>query len=74
MGGKPTQSVLHRGEILGGGRVGRAGRTEVVRTIFGADRLESGEIWVNGQVERDPQPDLGRGRLGIAYLSEDGKH
>ena len=41
--------VLHKGEILGlGGLVG-AGRTELARLIFGAERLESGEILVNGQ-------------------------
>jgi ribose transport system ATP-binding protein len=64
--------VLHRGEILGVAGLVGAGRTEVVRTIFGADRLESGEIWVHGRrVEIHSPTDAVR--LGIAYLSEDRK-
>jgi ribose transport system ATP-binding protein len=64
--------ALKRGEILGiAGLVG-AGRTEVVRAIFGADRLESGEVYVHGRrVEiRSPADAV---RLGIGYLSEDRK-
>jgi ABC-type sugar transport system, ATPase component len=39
---------LHKGEILGiAGLVG-SGRTEVARAIFGADKLDSGEIYING--------------------------
>src|SRR6266576_3886053 len=39
---------LRRGEILGiAGLVG-AGRTEVARAVFGADQLDSGEIFVKG--------------------------
>jgi ribose transport system ATP-binding protein len=63
---------LHRGEILGVAGLVGAGRTEVVRTIFGADRLESGEIYVHGKrVDiRSPSDAV---RLGIGYLSEDRK-
>ncbi|NMA65956.1 MAG: sugar ABC transporter ATP-binding protein [Clostridiaceae bacterium] len=40
---------LHRGEILGvAGMVG-AGRSEIVRGIFGADPIYSGEIRINGE-------------------------
>ena len=40
---------LHRGEVLGlAGLVG-AGRTEVVRALFGADRVLSGEIKLDGK-------------------------
>lgn len=40
---------LHRGEILGiGGLVG-AGRTEVIRCIYGADKYDSGEILFEGK-------------------------
>lgn len=39
---------IRRGEILGlGGLVG-SGRSEVVRLLFGADRLQSGSIYMNG--------------------------
>lgn len=41
--------TLRRGEVLGlSGLVG-AGRTDVVRAIFGADPIDSGEIWINGK-------------------------
>ena len=41
--------TLHRGEILGiGGLVG-AGRTEVLRCIFGADPYDGGEIFFEGK-------------------------
>jgi ribose transport system ATP-binding protein len=50
-----------------------AGRTEVARAIFGADRIESGEIHVNGELRslRTPHDAV---KAGIGYLSEDRKH
>jgi ribose transport system ATP-binding protein len=63
---------LHRGEILGVAGLVGAGRTEVVRAIFGADRLESGEIYVHGK-RVDVRSPADAVRLGIGYLSEDRK-
>jgi ribose transport system ATP-binding protein len=63
---------LRRGEILGlAGLVG-AGRTEVARAIFGADPVESGEIYLHGKRARIRTP-RDAVRNGIAYLSEDRK-
>ena len=63
---------LRRGEILGlAGLVG-AGRTEVARAIFGADRIDSGEIFLHGQPVRIRSPRDAVSH-GIAYLSEDRK-
>lgn len=40
---------LHAGEVLGiAGMVG-AGRTELLRCIFGADKFDSGEIYIEGE-------------------------
>ncbi len=40
---------LHKGEVLGiSGLVG-SGRTEILRAIYGADKLDSGEILFNGR-------------------------
>jgi ribose transport system ATP-binding protein len=64
--------VLHKGEILGVAGLVGAGRTEVVRAIFGADRPESGEILVHGRLADIASP-TDAVRLGIAYLSEDRK-
>jgi ribose transport system ATP-binding protein len=63
---------LHRGEILGVAGLVGAGRTEVMRAIFAADRPESGTIMINGQPAtiRTPHDAV---RYGIAYLSEDRK-
>jgi ribose transport system ATP-binding protein len=61
---------LRRGEILGiSGLVG-AGRTEVVRAIFGADPLDSGEILVHGKPVKIRTP-ADAVAAGIGYLSED---
>jgi ribose transport system ATP-binding protein len=63
---------LRHGEILGlAGLVG-AGRTEVARAIFGADRIDAGEIRIRGRAVRIRSP-RDAVRLGIAYLSEDRK-
>ena len=49
-----------------------AGRTEVARAIFGADKLESGEIIVRGVAASIKSP-AEAVALGIGYLSEDRK-
>jgi ABC-type sugar transport system ATPase subunit/DNA-binding IclR family transcriptional regulator len=63
---------LRRGEILGiAGLVG-AGRTDLVRSIFGIDPKDSGNLFLNGE-----QIDIRRPRdaikKNIAYLTEDRK-
>ena len=63
---------LHRGEILGVAGLVGAGRTEVMRAIFAADRPESGTITINGQPATIHAPSDAV-RYGIAYLSEDRK-
>jgi len=63
---------LRRGEILGFAGLIGAGRTEVARAIFGADRADSGEILVHGTPVRIASP-ADAVRHGIGYLSEDRK-
>jgi rhamnose transport system ATP-binding protein len=61
---------LRRGEIVGlAGFVG-AGRTEVARSIFGIDRLDAGELWIDGSRFRPRSPRAAL-RRGLAYLPED---
>jgi len=63
---------LRRGEILGFSGLVGAGRTEVVRAVFGADPRDSGEILVHGKpvAIRTPADAVAH---GIGYLSEDRK-
>jgi len=69
---KDVSFSVRKGEILGFAGLMGAGRTEVARAIFGADRIDSGEIYVHGkkQAIRSPNEAV---RLGLAYLSEDRK-
>jgi len=63
---------LRRGEILGlGGLVG-AGRTELVRAIYGADRIFSGEIILHGSPVKIRKP-IDALNNGIGLLPEDRK-
>lgn len=64
--------TLKRGEILGIAGLMGAGRTEVARAIFGADPIDSGEIYINGNRAsiRSPRDAV---QSGIGYLSEDRK-
>ncbi|WP_332698773.1 sugar ABC transporter ATP-binding protein [Devosia sp.] len=64
---------VRKGEILGFAGLMGAGRTEVARAIFGADRRGSGEIWVHGKRVGISSP-RDAVRAGIGYLSEDRKH
>jgi ribose transport system ATP-binding protein len=65
-------SVRH-GEILGMYGLVGAGRTELLRVIFGADRFDSGEILLDGErVVPGGPPDMIR--RGVALLTEDRKH
>jgi ribose transport system ATP-binding protein len=63
---------LRRGEILGFAGLMGAGRTEVARAIFGADSLDSGEVFVKGKRVQIRHPGDAV-KHGIAYLSEDRK-
>ncbi|MCB5175835.1 MULTISPECIES: sugar ABC transporter ATP-binding protein [Microvirga] len=64
---------LHEGEVLGiAGLVG-AGRTELARLIYGADRRTSGEIFLNGQPLSINRPEDAI-NAGVVYLTEDRKH
>jgi ribose transport system ATP-binding protein len=64
--------TLKRGEILGFAGLVGAGRTETARAIFGADRIESGQMYIQGkQVTINSPSDAVK--HGIGYLSEDRK-
>ncbi|MBV9542917.1 MAG: sugar ABC transporter ATP-binding protein [Chloroflexi bacterium] len=63
---------VKKGEIVGMAGLVGAGRTEVARAIFGADPIDSGEVFVKGKKAtiRSPKDAV---RYGLGYLSEDRK-
>jgi ribose transport system ATP-binding protein len=63
---------LHRGEILGLSGLLGAGRTELVRAIFGADPLKAGALTLEGRPCRF-RSIRDAVRAGIAYVPEDRK-
>jgi len=69
---KDVSFDLKKGEILGFAGLMGAGRTEVARLIFGADKMISGKIEVNGIPINFKTPEDAVG-AGIGYLSEDRK-
>jgi ribose transport system ATP-binding protein len=69
---KDVSFNLKRGEILGFAGLMGAGRTEVARAVFGADPLDSGEIYVEGKKVSIKSPSDAV-KYSIAYLSEDRK-
>ena len=73
--GKFYQDVniqVKKGEILGMYGLVGAGRTEFVRGVFGADKIDSGEVYVKGEkvAIKKPQDAIKR---KIAFLTEDRK-
>ena len=69
---KNVSFSVRRGEILGLAGLMGAGRTEVARAVFGAEKRQSGEIIVSGTPARIRSP-VDAVAMGIGYLSEDRK-
>lgn len=63
---------VHKGEIVAVAGLVGAGRTEVMRTIFGVDKYDSGNIYINGSKVNIKCPRDAM-NLGIAFLTEDRK-
>lgn len=63
---------LYRGEILGVMGLAGAGRTELGRCIAGADKIDSGEVILDGE-HIQPKNMTQMLRKGVAYLSENRK-
>jgi ribose transport system ATP-binding protein len=70
---KNISFYARKGEIVGiAGLVG-AGRTELLRAVFGADPIEKGEIFVNGKAVKIKSPnDAIKHRIG--FVTEDRKN
>lgn len=69
---KPVSFTLRKGEVLGFSGLVGAGRTEVMRAIIGADKMKTGEVYLEGKkiVNRSPKEAMDN---GIAMVPEDRK-
>ena len=69
---KRASFSLRSGEILGlAGLIG-AGRTDLVRALFGLDSCEAGKVMVHGHPDGGATPAV-RWRQGVGFLSENRK-
>lgn len=69
---KENSFQLHAGEVLGFSGLVGAGRTELIRAIIGADKMRSGEVWLNGKKIRNRSPKEAM-ENGIVLVPEDRK-
>jgi ribose transport system ATP-binding protein len=68
----PASLRLHRGEVLGVAGLVGAGRTKLLRAVFGLDSVVSGQITVRHH-SGGHAPPRRRIEQGVGYLSEDRK-
>ncbi|MDR0718891.1 MAG: sugar ABC transporter ATP-binding protein [Treponema sp.] len=69
---KDINFTLRKGEILGFAGLVGAGRSEVVRAVFGIDRREAGEIYIDGKMTKINNT-VDALRSGIGFVPEDRK-
>ncbi|WP_026487279.1 sugar ABC transporter ATP-binding protein [Caldanaerobius polysaccharolyticus] len=69
---KNVSFELYEGEILGIAGLMGAGRTELARALFGADKFKEGEIILDGKSIKINNP-CDAIKNGIGYISEDRK-
>lgn len=69
---KPFDMEIHKGEIIGITGLLGSGRSELVRSIYGADKVDEGTLKIKGKSVKIKTP-LDAIKLGMAYLPEDRK-
>ena len=68
----PFDFKIHRGEVNGFTGLLGSGRSESVRAIFGADKINDGEVMINCRPVKITKP-IEAMKNGIGYLAEDRK-
>ena len=68
----PFDLKMYKGEVVGFGGLLGSGRSELVRTIYGADKAVQGQLFIKGKSTRIKNP-LEAMKHGMAYLPEDRK-
>ncbi|MDQ1004380.1 ribose transport system ATP-binding protein [Neobacillus niacini] len=69
---KDVNFSVRAGEIVGVSGLMGAGRTEIMRAIYGLDEIDSGEIWLKGEKVTIKTPDQAV-KAGIGFITEDRK-
>lgn len=69
---KPFDFQLHKGEVIGLTGLLGSGRSEMVRAIYGADRANTGELYVKGKRVNIKEP-IDAMKCGMGYLPDDRK-
>lgn len=69
---KPFDLDLYSGEVIGLTGLLGSGRSELVRTIYGADKADTGSLFVRGKKVKINAP-INAMKYGMAYLPEDRK-
>jgi ribose transport system ATP-binding protein len=67
---QPISFDVHRGEVLGFCGLIGAGRTEIMRCVYGLDKSDGGHISINGRPVKIHSPGDAM-KAGIAMVSED---
>jgi simple sugar transport system ATP-binding protein len=66
---EPTDIDVHTGEVVGVAGLLGSGRTELARLLYGADRPDTGQVMVDGELARIHTPVDGLDH-GVAYSTE----
>lgn len=68
----PFNLKMYKGEVVGFSGLLGSGRSELVRSIYGADKAVLGQLLIKGKTARIKKP-LDAMKQGMAYLPEDRK-
>ena len=68
----PFSFSIRKGEVNGFTGLLGSGRSEIVRAIFGADKVTKGKVFINGKEVKINRP-IDAMKNGIGYLAEDRK-
>lgn len=69
---KDVNFSVRAGEIVGVSGLMGAGRTEIMRAIYGLDGMDGGEIWLKGEKVTIKTPEQAV-KAGIGFITEDRK-
>ncbi|MBO8449840.1 MAG: sugar ABC transporter ATP-binding protein [Spirochaetes bacterium] len=69
---KPFDIEIRKGEVIGLTGLLGSGRSEMARTLYGADHADAGDLFFNGKKLRAQAP-IDSMRAGMAFLPEDRK-